>query len=151
MAKAHFVKKARKAISNAGIKKGDSYWWWKFRNSAKQVSKNPPRPSQLTGSDFMSRVLAVQETFEDCDDDKDEIRSCIDNAVSELEDLKRETEDKLSNMPEPLQGGPTGELLQSRVDELDTMINDIQALDVDDDTPGESLLEELTNISYNGE
>lgn len=154
MARAHFVKKARKDIPDTDIKKGDSYYWWKFRYGGKHVSKTPPRPSQLTGSEFLSTVYAVQESLGDCsaDDDRDDIKSCVEEVISELNNLKDETDGKLSNMPDSLQTGPTGELLQNRVDELDSMISELESIDLDDeDKPLEELVEELGNISYNGE
>jgi hypothetical protein len=52
MARAHFVKKARKAIPGTDIKKGDSYYWWKFRFGGKRTSKTAPKASQLTQSEF---------------------------------------------------------------------------------------------------
>lgn len=59
MARAHFVKKARK--DNPAVKAGESYYWWKFRRGPKRYSKERPRPSQLTQSEFYGQVYGLQE------------------------------------------------------------------------------------------
>ena len=61
-------------------------------------------------------------------------------------------------MPEQLQDSPTGELLQERYDALDDMITELEGLsfdELDDDNADresiiESILEEISNISYQG-
>jgi len=50
MPRVHFVKHARK--DNDLVKKGESYYWWKFRFTGKCMSKTPPRKSQLTESEY---------------------------------------------------------------------------------------------------
>ena len=67
MPRVHHVKRARKAVKSAGIKVGDSYYWWKFRYGGKHTSKTPPRQSQLTNSDKLSRAYAASESLEDID------------------------------------------------------------------------------------
>jgi methyl-accepting chemotaxis protein len=63
MPKVHHVKKARK--DNPVVKKGESYYWWKFAYSPKRYSKIYPRASQLTQSDKLSRYYEAQETVDD--------------------------------------------------------------------------------------
>ena len=65
MPKVHHVKKARK--DNPVVKKGESYYWWKFAYSPKRYSKTYPRASQLTQSDKLSRYSEAQETGGDID------------------------------------------------------------------------------------
>lgn len=55
----------------------------------------------------------------------------IDNMVSDLQDIVSELEDKLSNMPEGLQEGDVGQLLQERIDTLEDVISNLGALDID--------------------
>ena len=143
MAEVHFVKSARKNNPDAGIKKGDSYYWWKFRFGEKHCSKTRPRQSQLTQSDFLGTIYGLQESIEDIllveatvqDDAIDELRS----AADEIRNLGVEQEDKIGNMPESLQESETAELLRSRgeacetlADELEMAADDIEALDGDD-------------------
>lgn len=81
MTTAHFVKKARKTIRGTGIKKGDSYWWWKFRHGEKHVSKTQPRQSQLTGSEFLGTVFSIEESLADVDvADREAVASAIEDA-----------------------------------------------------------------------
>lgn len=134
MARATFVKKAAKDYPEHGIKKGESYWWWSFRFGGKFYSKKEPRPSQLTQSEFASTVLALQEA---ADDDGpttiEEFESKRDELVSSLQDLASETREKFDNMPEGLQQGDTGSLLEERADAVDQAESDISCVEVDFD------------------
>jgi len=67
MPKVHCVKAARKDYPECGIKKGDTYYWWKFRFGGKHESKTYPKQSQLTQSEFLSQVYALNERLEDLD------------------------------------------------------------------------------------
>lgn len=133
MARAHFVKSARKAQKENGIKKGDSYWWWKFRRGGKRVSLTQPKRSQLTQSDFYSQLWDLEDqvgalsagSFGEVSD----LGSEIESIKESLESLKDECEGKRSNMPEGLQDVGSGELLQSRVDELETLIEELDGMD----------------------
>jgi len=178
MARAHFVKKARK--DNPVCKKGESYYWWEFRFGGKNYSATPPRQSQLTQSEFLSQVYEYCETLEDLTldievdrdsimDAKCDLRDDIEDVKHALETLSQEQEDKLDNMPEQLQCSETGEMLSERaescqdmadaLDELMIRIDDIDlAEDVDDDqgpealeqakSELESIAEEAKMISY---
>lgn len=154
MAHATFVKSARKDYPEHGIKKGESYYWWSFRQpggrggSGKYFSKTPPRPSQLTRSAFQSTLLHIEETFNDLNPESysfvSEFESDIDSIKSDLESLKDETQEKLDNMPEGLQQGDTGQLLQTRIDEVDSLISDLDSVDFSE--PEEPEGEDLKNI-----
>lgn len=132
MAKANFVKKARKAIPEAGIAKGDSYWWWQHFRRAKQVSKAKPKPSQLEGSAFLSTLMEIGERFDDpqCETPED-LQSLVEDAVGDLNSLSDETQGSFDNMPEGLQQGETGQLLESRVESLSGLIGELEGLDYD--------------------
>lgn len=71
MPRVHFVKKARKDVSNSDIKKGESYYWWKFRFGGKCVSRTPPKQSQLTQSDFLSQIYKIQDRISEMTTDDD--------------------------------------------------------------------------------
>lgn len=134
MARATFVKKARKDIPSAGIKKGDSYYWWKFRFGSKHYSKTAPRASQLTQSDFLSRVYSIDERIMDMDLTSD-FETEVQEIISELSDMQSECEDKLSNMPDQLQDAPSGQTLQNRVDSLQEMIDVLENLELELEEP----------------
>lgn len=165
MARAHFVKRARKAYRKDGIKKGESYYWWKFRHGAKRRSKTAPRPSQLTQSAFFSGLYASTESFDDAVRDAtscQELKDAVDTLHEALDEIKSETEEKLQNMPDSLQQGPTGELLQERIDGLEEFIQELEGLDIPDEeenddeeeneeSPLESTRQELQSLSgYSG-
>lgn len=157
-ARAHFVKRARKSYPDHGIKKGESYYWWKFRYGGKRFSKTPPKPSQLINSPFLSEVASIEEELGELNPDDmnaDDVRDAIENAKGWLEDLQSETEDKLNNMPESLQQGPTGELLQGRVDSLGDMISELEGVECEEGEEGNSgvsdAVDALQQISYGGE
>lgn len=146
MARAHFVKKARKTYRGTGIKKGMSYWWWKFRRGVLQRSIRQPRPSQLIQSDFWSGLLSSTESFDDAVAEAksmDDFKQAVTTLHEALDEIKTETEEKKENMPEPLQEGPTGELLQERIDGLEEFISELEGLDIpDDEDEGEDEEEE---------
>src|SRR5262249_15264378 len=94
------------------------------------------RPSQLTVSDFWVAYYSAREAFEDALAGADSFASLEDarsDFASELENIRDEQSDKLNNMPEGLQQGSTGELLQERYDGLDGVISDLQGVDIPDD------------------
>lgn len=115
MPKVHRVAKARKDQKGAGIKKGDTYYWWKFRYGGKHVSKTYPKPSQLTQSEYLSGLLSLEETGWSGDTREDAAQSFRDVA-GEVQDLGEEQGNRRDNMPESLQDSETGELLQTRAD-----------------------------------
>lgn len=130
MAKATFVNKARKNYKQHGIKKGESYWWWSFRFGGKHYSLTPPKQSQLTQSAFFSELYSIEEDMDELTcTDKDEFDSAKQEILDRIESLKDETEGKRENMPESLQDGDTGILLQERVDGLESWYNEIEAVE----------------------
>lgn len=131
MARAHFVRRARKPVKHAGIKVGDSYYWWQFRHGPKQYSKTPPRQSQLTASDKMSRAYAAAEALEDLvvgdDTELDDLRSDVEQIASDVEEIAQEYRDAIDNMPENLQQSPTAELCENNADELESWAQEISS------------------------
>lgn len=130
MARANFVKKARK--DNPAVKKGESYYWWKFKFGSKNYSKTPPKQSQLTQSEFLGTMYDIQDTISDLTTDSD-FESEIPEIVSELEQLRDECEERRENMPEQLQDSGSGEMLQNRYDEVEGMMNELDSIDTDID------------------
>jgi len=129
MARSHFVKKARKDVAGTDIKAGDSYYWWQFKGGRKQCSKTAPKASQLTQSAFWAPVYALQEREQPSFDD---LESEIDDIKSELQNIGSECESSLSNMPDSLQQGPTGEMLQGRVDAMQDVESELDGINVPD-------------------
>lgn len=125
------------------IAKGESYYWWQFKNGGKHFSKERPKSSQLTQSNYLSQLYSIQESMETIEaNDAEELNAVRDDLVSQLESLKEETESSLENMPESLQSSPTGELLQERIDALDSAISELEEIDLDYEEPDDDDIKE---------
>lgn len=126
------------------IAKGESYYWWQFQNSPKQYSKTAPRASQLTQSGYLSTLYGIAEQIEDFSaDSAEELTFFVEDIKGQLEELRDTTQESLDNMPENLQYSPTAELLQERVDALESAIDEFDSLDLDYEEKEEEELEEL--------
>lgn len=155
MPRVHRVESARKAKPEHGIEVGKPYYWWKTRMTIGKsyvgrihYSLTPPKQSQVTSNAFQSALLAVQEQFDAGFDTPDAAESQIESAKDELESLKDEQEDKLNNMPEGLQQGSSGELLQERIDGLDSLIQELDGIDTEWD---ESAVREEIKTDHSSE
>lgn len=127
MPRVHFVEKARK--DNPAVKKGESYYWWKFRYGGKRYSRTRPRQSQLTQSAYFGTLYQIAEFVSDSNpEDWDDFETMKDDVVSQITDLRDETQSSLDNMPDSLQYSPTGELLQERIDALDSAESEIDGI-----------------------
>lgn len=117
------------------IHKGQPYYWWAFMNGPKYYSLERPKPSQLTQSDYLQTLYRIQEEIEEADGtltSKEEFEDFKEDIKSRLEELRDEQEEKRSNMPEHLQDVGSGELLQERFDALDSAIDEIENIDLED-------------------
>lgn len=152
MPRVHHVKKARKDHPQYGIKKGESYYWWKFRFGGKQVSKTHPKRSQLTQSSFLSQLWDIEdgisERFVGLDSSED-IELAKEELLENIEELKDECQESLNNMPYHLQDtSDAGTTLQERIDGLDGWVDELNSIDMNNEDL-ESLIEEITNTSSN--
>lgn len=125
MPRVHYVKKARK--DNPAVSAGEPYYWWKFRYGGKHYSATPPRRSQLTQSAFLSELYELEDTLAE-PDTLGELEEIRDELVKGLEELRDMAQESLDSMPEPLQEGDTGQLLQERVDGLEGWVSDLESL-----------------------
>lgn len=83
---------------------------------------------EVTTSDYQLRAGEIVYRWrENYDTSEDGIASI----VSDLEELRDELQDRLDNMPEGLQEGDIGQLLQERIDALDSAISDLESIDID--------------------
>lgn len=167
MARATFVKAARKDYPDHGIKKGDSYYHWAFmsggRGGPKRFSKTPPTRQQLTQSEFYSAQYDLEDRIGDLTGTKAEgLEGERDSIADDIEALGEEQEEKLQNMPEGLQQGSTGEMLQSRKDGCDQWAQDLRNVECDltkeeDESDEdfadrvEAAIEEIQGCEYQGE
>jgi hypothetical protein len=154
MAKVNFVKRARNDIPEIDVKKGESYYWWKTRRgSPKQMSKTPPRRSATTSSWFYARLWDIEGDIAQFPAD-DSLPNFVADVVQELRDLAEECQDNLDNMPEGLQQGDTGMMLQERIeacnnaaDELEGIVSDYDAETEEEEDYWTEKLEEVQAVS----
>lgn len=150
MTRLHFVKKSRKeqkdTTTGQMIPVGSSYYWWQFAFGRKNISLTQPKPQQLTQSAYDSTIMDIQDALGELT--TDDLESQVGDITSQIEELKSDCEDKLSNMPENLQeSSSSGQLLQERIDALESWLSDIQGVDlsVDEDEIREEVTEEFKN------
>ncbi len=137
MPRVNNIEACRKSPGTCGkcstkIEIGEPYRWWKFRRSGKFIRcAKPgcaPKGSDLTQSDFWKSIKLIQEGTEF--NDADSLDSDKDNVVSELQNVADETQGKFDNMPEGLQNGDTGQMLQERVDAVQSVIDTLESVDL---------------------
>lgn len=131
MAKVHAVKKARKDYPEAGIKRGDTYYWWQFLHSAPTRSKSYPKQSQLTRSAHKSEAYSIVEEIEmfSTGDIISNGEGLVGDLVDRIRELAQQSQDSLDNMPEQLQEGDTGQLLQQRVEDMEQWADELDGID----------------------
>lgn len=112
------------------INVGESYYTWCFYGGQPQYSKERPRASQLTQNWFKQELYSIQEKIEDFEpEDVEDIATFIDELHSDAESLRDECQEHLDNMPEQLQDSDSGQTLQERIDNLDSVIGDLDNFD----------------------
>lgn len=156
MARVHHVKKAMKDIPSIGVKKGEPYYWCKLKiGTPKRLFKERPRRSQTTLSDFYSQLWDIEDDMSDFAAD-DTLPDNVSDVANRLRELGEECQDKLSNMPDSLQQGPSGEMLQERASACEAAADELEGIDFEDyseeehgtkDEYWEAKLEEVQAVS----
>lgn len=142
MARVTHIKKAQKdqgpcTKCHTKIKVGDPYVWWKFLRWPRSVRcakpECSPKPSDLTRSEFYSTLYDLGDRLQSALDDfrkegdGSSLSSELNDIASELRTLGEECQEKYDNMPEGLQQGDTGQLLQTRAEECDSKANELES------------------------
>ena len=86
-----------------------------------------PQRSELTNSEYLTWLYDLQDNLIDNYDLGEEFAK--DEIIQELENQRDELESKFDNIPEQLQEAPVAEMLQNRMDSIDSAISDLEALD----------------------
>jgi hypothetical protein len=138
MARIH-ERKAAKDYPGTDIKKGDTYYYVQIktgpRSSRTIRSKIRPKRWQLTGSEFYSTLWQIEdERFDGVAEASD-----LKDIAEELRTLGEEQQEKFDNMPDGLQQGDTGQLLEARAENCGTWADEIE-------TVADQLEEELTTF-----
>lgn len=119
-------RKAAKDYPANGIAKGDTYFYVKIKTgpySSRTIrSKVRPKRWELTSSDFYSQLWQIEDTRFDGIEDADGLRSIAEDVRA----LGEEQQEKFDNMPEGLQQGNTGEMLQERADSCSSWADEIE-------------------------
>ena len=113
-----------------GIDGSKSLWNDKVADLMIYRSKTAPKRSQLIQSPFLSQMADIADRIEKIS--YDDWESERDDIVSELESLRDECQEKFDNIPEQLQEANAGSLLSERVENLDGMIDELGAIDIEE-------------------
>lgn len=137
MPRVHHIK-ARKDYPDIGVKKGEMYYKWKIKtgpvSGVTRRSKEAPKPSQLTASEYASTTAEFCErdfSFEDSDDAEAQITEL----AEEIRAFGEEQQSKKDNMPEGLQEGDTGQLLEARAEACENVASELEGVDTSWDEP----------------
>lgn len=125
----HYVKKAMKDYLDSNgkiiVKKGEPYYWWKFKNRDRQISRVKPSSDKLKKygpTEFETNWADYEARKDDAEYDEDE-RESLKEAV---EEYKGELEDRLNNMPDALQ---ESSVLNEYIEQLDELITELEGMD----------------------
>jgi len=127
-AKLHHVKKARKHHGKT-VRRGMSYFWFKFPRRPRVVSLTKPRRSALTQSAFLGALWDAEDSLGEVANDGDfaALAEACRASADSVRELGQGCEESLANMPESLQNGPTGELLRERVEACERIADELDA------------------------
>ena len=123
--KIHHIKKARKDYPDDGIKKGDEYFWWKWRYGTKQ--RSPVRPTSLdkypntAEKEWTELQYRVQMKIDAEEYDAD--------LLQELQEYADAQEDKISCIPEVFEDTEQSQQMQQRFDEATEMTSTLENLE----------------------
>lgn len=120
---------ARKDYPHYGIAKGQRHYNWHLktgpRSSREYRQVEPPRPSQLTTSVFLGTIgdmeLEIAEFVHD-----DSLPDTLSEFAGRARELGSEEREKFENMPDGLQQGDTGQMLEERADACDAWADEIE-------------------------
>lgn len=156
------VKKSRQAreCGKCGdkIAVGDGYVWWKFRFGGKRVrclkAECAPRPSDLTSSDKLSRLYAIQENLSDeiaewrknDPTDTEDLKTALESAGSEAREVADEYRESAQNIEDGF-GHETSmsEEINEKAESVDSWADELEQVDLDescerdDDAPNDVL------------
>lgn len=133
-------RKARKDYPNDGIKKGDQYWYVKIKTGARssKVMRQiaPFKPSQLTSSPYLSTLYGWEESKSQVTSPDD-----LEDLITTIRELGEQCQESFENMPEGLQQGDTGQLLEERANACEEAANELEEIQTEwqnaDDTCSE--------------
>lgn len=150
-----YRRKAAKDYPENGIKRGDMYFTASLKTgprSSRTIRQlTPIKPSQLTTSEFLSGWLAAQEQLgEEGPIETDDLRAIADT----IRELGEGAQERFENMPEGLQQGATGQMLENRAyeaestaGELDRVADEIDAAEEPTEFDPADYAEEMSSMA----
>jgi len=121
-------RKARKDYPDNGIVKGDMYYTCRRKtgpwSSVTLRSLTPFKASQLTGSAFKSAWFGAEEGW----DASGKSEQDITDVAEAIRAAGEEAGESLDNMPESLQQGDTGQMLEERASQCEDTAGDLDSL-----------------------
>ena len=147
MPRVNRVKKARKPQGECGkcrkkIKRGEPYIWWKFRYGGRRVQCGTcpgPKRSELTQSDKLSRLYAMEESIEDAlvlfekDHDLDNLKSTLEDAANEVREVAEEYRESASNVESGMNNRmPICDELEEKADTLDGKADELENVSLEE-------------------
>jgi hypothetical protein len=116
--------------------KGETYYTWGMMmggRGVQQRSRTQPKRSQLTNSDFLGQIYDLEDDSGfDAATCPEDLASARDDIAQQLRDLGQEQQDKYDNMPDGLQQGDTGVLLEERAQACEQIADEFDQVDLDD-------------------
>lgn len=118
---------ARKDYPDQGIKAGEKYWFVQIktgpRSSRTLRQKNPFKRSQLTSSDYLSQLYDWEDSKAECTSMED-----AQQFADDIRALGEEQQGKFDNMPEGLQQGDSGQMVEARANACETAAGEIEEI-----------------------
>lgn len=107
-----------------------------------------PQRSELTNSEYLSWLFNLQDNLSTLYDLKEE--GAKDELYYELEEQQNDLQDRFDNIPEQLQEGDAGQILQDRIDSLYNAMSELDCLEFPqhEDVDDEDLTEEEIDEAY---
>jgi uncharacterized protein YukE len=122
-------RKARKDYPEAGIQKGDDYFFAQIKTGPRSSriirSKTRIPQSKMTSSAFLSTLYGIEESFETIVHDNT-APDALKDLAQQLRDLGEETQSSFDNMPDGLQQGDTGQMLEERISNCEQWADEIE-------------------------
>lgn len=137
MAKLHFVKKARKAIPEAGVEVGDSYYFFKKRVNGKGTPRvcskiKPRRSAYATSSPFLGALMDYEDELNGMlarNASAEGVATWLENVVSEVEAMGDSCREKSQSVESGMKNGAgttSAEMLISRADHCSDLASAIR-------------------------
>jgi hypothetical protein len=126
------------------VKKGEVYYWIKFKNAPKQFFSTPPTDKDLCKSDYMLALLEMQEMVSSDVYDHEGFNEMVQSIQERAEELLSDIEEKKGNMEAygGLMNTPNYELLCEREDEIQNILDELSCVNEMDEASTEDEMDE---------